>query len=352
MLPLLLVIIVLGIIIEAVSLRRDPDKVELDHSMSAQSCEPGAPFSVQTVITNKSRIPLLYLAINEVYPLAAQLPEGMISRTKYGDSHIKHICSVNGRRRKRLALETTINKRGVYSFRTESAEFGDFLGFREISKSVSLQNEIVIYPERHDYPDLTDALGRYCGDVASRRFLIRDPILTVGCREYTGREPMRDIHWLQSAHKGELMVREFDYTRQLSACVLLGIDGAGLPDDDELDKCCAVARSVCETLVERGVAVDFFTNALLKRRSGREVWRSKAAPGHTGGLLEGLGRVSSYACCSLERLLEYALRESEFDAAFILILPAGEKRSGELVNRMRNNTNQEVLLIQTNMPTG
>jgi len=351
MLPLLFILIALGIIIEAVSLKRDPAKIELDYSVSTQSTEPGMPFRIQTIITNKSLIPILYLATSEIYPSVAELPEGLEYQTKYDELLIKNVCSVSRRKRKRLFLEISILKRGLHAFRVDSVTFGDFLGFREIPKRVTLQREIIIYPKKLDFPGLTDALGRFCGDIASRRFLIRDPILTVGSREYTGREPMKEIHWLQSAHRGELMVREFDYNRQLNACVLLSTDTVDRLDEEELDRCCAAARTICETLIERGILVNFFTNAMLKRKSGREIWRCEVSSGYTGVLLEGLGRVSSFTCSSLETLLEYALRESEIDSAFIVILPPGEKRGEELLCRLRDNSSREVMLVHMSQLT-
>lgn len=345
MLPLLIVIVAIGMILEAVSLRRDPSMVVLEYELSRRSAEPGELFEVRVSITNNSRVPISYLAVNEIYPLFTDLPENISYRVSYDGAHVKKFCRISGRKRKKLILETSIKKRGVHVFRGESVEFGDFLGFREISKIVSPRKEIVVYPEKFECRRLTDALGSFCGDLAARRFLIRDPILTVGSREYTGREPMKEIHWLQSAHRGEIMVREYDYTRQLSACVILSVDGIGLNDEEELDGCCAVARTICETLAETGVSVDFFTNARLKRVSDEEVWKCEVSAGRTGSLLEGLGRVLCYSRCSLWNLLEFAHQESDFDAAFIIILPASEKHGREAMERLRGSSGREVMLI-------
>jgi len=345
MIALLFVIIALGLILEVISLRRDPNKVKIDSSISEQVTEPGAPFKVQTVITNRSLIPFSYLSVSEVYPAVAKLPESMTFLTKNDGIYTKMVCRIRGRQRKKLILETSIKKRGIHTFKGDSVEFGDFLGFREFSLRAAYRREIVVYPEKLEHPGLTDALGRFCGDVAAKRYLIRDPILTVGSREYTGREPMKEIHWLQSAHRSELMVREFDYNRQLSVCVILSVEGIDPWGEQEIDECCAIARTVCETLVSAGAAVNFFTNALLRRKEDKEYWKCEVSSGSTGALLEGLGRASSYGCGPLERLLIYALRENDYDAAFILILPSGEKRGEEAANRLRSSTGQEVLVI-------
>ena len=141
------------------------------------------------------------------------------------------------------------------------------------------------------------------------------------------------------------MVREYDHTRQLSACVLLSVDGISINDENILDDCCSAARTVCETLVDSGASVSFFTNARLKRSYDDEVWRCEASAGRTSGLLEGLGHLLCFSRSPLSKLLEYAHRESEFDSAFIVILPAAENGGGEAIGRLRAATGREVLLV-------
>jgi hypothetical protein len=350
MIVLLIIIITLGIILEITSLKRDPDKVEIDSVISPKCTEPGAPFKVQTTITNKSRLPISYLAIRAVYPLLAQLPEGMNYSTRHDGLHAKIICRVKGRQRKKLMFDASIEKRGVHLIGGNSIEFGDFLGFRELSKKVYHRQAIVVYPKRLADTGLADTLGSFCGDIAAKRFLIRDPILTVGSREYTGREPMKEIHWPQSAHRGQFMVREFEYNRQLSACVVLSVEGTGYVDNEELDRCCEVTRTICETLVEKGVFVKFFTNSRLWRKEVKGVWKCEVTGGQTGGLLEALGRATNYTCCPLEELLEFARHDSSHDTAYILILPSNDKNGEEAADRLRKNTGQEVLTIKSEKP--
>jgi len=344
MFALLFVLITIVVILEALSLKRDPGKVGLDYVVSTFCVEPGATFEVQAVVTNRSRLPVGYLELKEVYPSDAKLPESLVRSQRYDGTYLSKKCRVRGRRRKKLTLETSIEKRGVHVFRSEAIVFGDFLGFREISKNVSLRREIVVYPERLKTGSLTDAVSGFYGDMVSKRFLIRDPILTSGFREYTGREPMKDIHWLQSAHRGQLMVREYDYNRQLSACIILSTDSISYGDDDVLDRCCSTVRTVCELMIEQGASVSFFTNARLKRVAGKPVWSCNAGAGNMGGLLEGLGRITYYAVAPVDKLLEYALRESDYDSAFILILPAGDRRGEEAADRLTKQTGRELAI--------
>lgn len=263
----LIILILLGALMEILSLRRDPSLLEMDYSISTDAAEPGKPFAVQTVLTNKSRIPVSYLAVREYYPEYAVVPDGVTTQAARTGLLVRNICRMKSRRRKKLALEVSISKRGVHIFTADSIEFGDFLGFRVISKKIALQREIVIYPEALENPGLSQALSSFCGDIAARRFLIRDPILTAGAREYTAREPMKEIHWPQTAKRGCLMVREFEYSRQPSACVILNVEGAG-PEESDMDKLCSVTRAVCQALINTGASVSFLRTRSSSGRSG------------------------------------------------------------------------------------
>ena len=342
---LLLVLVALGVILEVLSLRRDPETVGLEYSVSVQTAEPGSPFDVQITVTNRGFLPLSYIAITEMSPKTAQLPDCQVCYELQDGVNTKKVCRLSARQRKKLTTQVSVSKRGVHVFRAESIGFGDFLGIQEFLKNVYFRREVVVFPEKKACPRITDALGKFCGDLAAKRYLIRDPIMTVGSREYTGREPMKEIHWLQSARSGELMVREFDHTRHLSVSVILSVSGLVPSDRDGLDECCSIARAVCEKLIDTGNIIAFYTNSMLVGKASRGFWKCEASAGHKGVLLEGLGRVSVNAPCNLEQLLKHTNYTSDPEDAFILILPAGDRHGAGAASGFSRSTGREVFII-------
>jgi hypothetical protein len=347
MITLIISLVALGLILEIISLRRDPSKLKYDISLSSACIEPGVPFEILSIISNTSRLPVSYLEITEIYPSLSQIPENVeIEKGKKAEILIRKTCRLRAFKRKKIAMDVSINKRGIFSFTGDSLKLGDFLGLRVQYLTLMQNRELVVYPEKRDYPEIIEALGRFCGEVAAKRYLIRDPILTIGIREYTGREPKKEIHWLQSARRAELMVRELDYNRQLSACVIMGTDEINFTEEKKLDEICVVARNVCETLVKTGVAVVFFTNAMVMRPVRKHTcWRCEVSASRTGELLEGLGRTVGHVIATLESLLDRACRESDQDTAFIVILPEGGARSEEAVERLRHKTGRDIMII-------
>ena len=53
------------------------------------------------------------------------------------------------------------------------------------------------------------------------RFIMEDPVLRLGYRDYTGREPIKQISWTQTARMGRMMVSCQDYTVERTVTVML-----------------------------------------------------------------------------------------------------------------------------------
>ena len=80
--------------------------------------------------------------------------------------------------------------------------------------------EVVVIPPRCENSNVLRTLGGFLGDISVRRFILEDPLLTVGFREYTGREPMKSISWTQSARVGRPLVKQYDHTVDATVTVL------------------------------------------------------------------------------------------------------------------------------------
>ena len=172
-------------------------------------------------------------------------------------------------------------------------EAGDFLGLKTVSDTFPELAELVVKPRRMESVKLSELLGGFLGETSVDRSLWEDPVLTVGFRDYTGREPFRSIHWLQSAKCGRLVVRQYDHTLDQTCTVLFNTDGEGEGLGKRLELCCRAARQVCEELEKRKIAYDFQTNGVIAGAMGE--WRtvgSGLGAGHLETVLEGLGRMT------------------------------------------------------------
>lgn len=144
-------------------------------------------------------------------------------------------------------------------------------------------------------------------------------MLTVGARQYTGREPMKTISWKHSLRANKLMVNQYDYTVENSITVVLNVDG-GTPE--QLELCFSLARMAIEQLEKRGMSYGFLTNAATAGAIGRWSEVSDGLGGsHTRAILEGMGRATHDVQEPLETLIARAARRSEQGRGHILVTP-------------------------------
>ena len=346
----LIVLLVLGILLEISALYSGLRRIEFTYSPTKDRAEPGEPFALTAQLTNHSLLPATFLRSDISCPKDAQLPEGLEVQVGRYNKTVHSVYRLWGRQRLQRSIQLSLQTRGVHVFGDAGLHRGDFLGFKVISGTYPAHHEVLIYPKALDSAPLREALGTYCGDTIARRHLIRDPIITMGIREYSGREPMKTISWTQSARRGQLMVREFDYTRDLSCTVLLACDGLTPSTIPVLDRCCSIARTVCQELTDRGVNVELYTNAPLWGYSNHGIWSCSASPGNLDDVLVTLARLFAASRCTAQELASICSQAAERTTAFILIAAENSPGIQDALQLLHDTSGLNALLITADDP--
>lgn len=201
---------------------------------------------------------------------------------------------------------------------------GDFLGISEEGQQFSRFLEVVAIPRQAAGREIEQIAGGFPGDISVNRFLYEDPVLTVGYRDYTGREPMKMLAWTQIARTGRLMVKQYDYTLETSVMVVLNVECRSQETETkpQIEAAYRLARSVCEQLEEQGIQYSFHTNAVTAGDFAS--WQSVGeglGEHHLAHILEGLGRGLGQAAISCDVLLEQAIRSSDSTRGLMFITP-------------------------------
>ncbi|MCL2126126.1 MAG: DUF58 domain-containing protein [Oscillospiraceae bacterium] len=300
MIVVLIVLAVVAFIVERWSIVNALNGVGIDYGSSVPLAAPDEVFDMVSNLTNKSRRFVPFIKASETLPAQIKLhsPDAKISVDFKGDMRHSYTTYLMPRSALRRVEKASISQRGRYMFNSAMLSGGDFLGLNENVKRVSPYSEIVIYPKEYDSGKIGDVLGGFLGDVSVRRFIMEDPVLTAGFREYTGREPMKAISWSQSARAGKMMVRSFDYTTEPSVTVLLNVECSCGEDGERarealIETSYSMTHTVCKILEERRVKYDFYTNATSSGAFSDWSYISEGlGKQHFYTILEGMGRAS------------------------------------------------------------
>ncbi len=341
--------------------------LEYHASLSTSRAEADEPFELISTLKNTKPLPVLFVKVIQRTPGRLKLHDdkkktGVRQSVLEGQAgQLEYSTFIMPKEEIRMRMKVSLGARGRYLFTSASVITGDLIGLSSRTEMKEMFREIVILPKKVEAPLAKAALGSHLGQQSVNRYLYPDPVLIRGFSEYTGREPMRAISWSRSLRSGELMVKDYDFTSDLTATVLLNLDTeTPLNDDSLLEESISYARFCLEYLEERKIQYDLFTNGLIlgQERSGLErIARGKSAygPMHLGALLEMLGRISFVgshtSAFSLEELLQGVHARREMDRLYILVTPPLSPAQSVVVLNWEKKRGQKMLVISPEVKT-
>ena len=349
MVAFIVLMLIVALAVERWSRRHALRGVKYDLRLSHSLVEVGESFDVVTTLKMTERRVAPFLRVSEDVP--AELEIDARRRANSFDKHRSRINSTTylmPRQKMTRRLTGALPARGRYTFTGATLYGGDFLGVSEQVKYVTLLREVVVMPKLLDAPDVTDTLGGFLGDISVNRFILEDPVLTLGFREYTGREPMKMISWPVSARMGELMVKNYDYTLELTVSVVLNMDTVPMGSSSQAlqEKCFSLARDVCETLEQKRIKYAFLTNSVAAGMVGAWSYIGEGLGGaHLMNILEGLGRATYMTVTRAGGLMDSVERHAETGRAHVIITPCADDIDPPFIERLRARTGARVLII-------
>ena len=179
--------------------------------------------------------------------------------------------------------EITCLKRGYYDCGKAAIAAGDLFGLASARRDYEGDAKLYVYPAIPRPEDMPESALKWQGDIVVRRWIMPDPMLVNGIREYRPGDSRKDVHWGATARTGSLQVKTHDYT--VSPRVLLCLNcqirdqlyGAMEPRDvDFLENGVNIAAALAAWCCDNGIDAGFCSNGENKARSGEELY---VAPG-------------------------------------------------------------------------
>ena len=309
--------------------------------------EPGETVVWSGTVENHSRLPIPFVRLRESFPHEVTiLGEEKWLRTHYKKGvfqwYVEEKMALRPWQSKTREARFSLPERGVYRVGGYWLSAGDLLGMEEGTKDGEGKN-LVIIPRRSGNLRALEALGGFLGDVSVRRFILEDPILTVGFRDYTGREPLKAVSWTRTAVAGKLQVKQYDHTAEQTATVLLDVDGG---KGEALEECFRLTRSVCEELEKRKIPYGFRTNGNMTSPVGKLLRLSDGlGKQHLDTILYALGRADGTSFRPLDSLVRETLLNRRNNDAYIVITPALTDKTAAAVRQLENAAGNPVCVL-------
>ncbi len=244
-------------------------------------------------------------------------------------------------------------KRGVFTTENVTLVSGDLLDFQVVSISVAVNACLMVYPEIVNLDELFTPVNLLQSDRVVNRWIVDDPFMVSGAREYTPGDPLNRVHWPASARSGKLMVKKNEFTSQRSLTVLLNMQSQLYEYSDTINKEMAelgikVAATLFDRALKEGTSVRLGTNGCTTPCARQAIFTGDAADReHISELFKILARLLMKNVKDFEAVLDDVLPVL-VNTEVVIITAYLSKRLCEQADRLRMYGNAvSIVLLDT-----
>lgn len=131
------------------------------------------------------------------------------------------LFSVHSKQKVTRVWKVSALQRGVFNIEDTTIIGADLFGTYHYSNVIHIKSEVIVLPHPIDMDAYIEKVDESQGERIVRRFILEDPFITAGVREYTLRDSMNKVHWGITARQGQLMVRNNEATSKQSLTIIL-----------------------------------------------------------------------------------------------------------------------------------
>jgi uncharacterized protein (DUF58 family) len=310
--------------VRGIELRRGP----------ARKLREGEWCDLHLVLTNASRLPKVFLAVQDALPKWLE---------PAGESSFIVPVLLPGRWTQ-LTYRVRGTKRGAFVIGPVTISATDLMGAFRVERRLEAPQEVIVYPAAvRVQPEPRAGVLRFGGAETEQVSASGSGLEFYGIRDYRPGDALRRIHWPSTARLGHFAVVEFEET--FGADVVLALDlrrgteyGAGT--DTTLEAAIKAAASLAAFAVENGA------EATLAARDSKRSYRVAARRSQElPALLEALARMQADGDASPAEVMASIASAATGAAAVVLSAAPDEGLIEAVESWMRGQAHVAVVLL-------
>ena len=201
-------------------------------------------------------------------------------------------------------------------------EGGDPFGFYRSAIDLPARTSLVVYPRLLPLESLGLPPRNPLGELRARQ-LIRDPLRTVGVRDYHPEDPLKDVHWSATARTGTLQTRIYEPSTSRELAIFLDLDSfefywQGI-DEEQIERLISAAATLAKAGLEDGYAVGLYVNGAPAEFERFVRLPPGRSPAQLERIMETLARLTPYSVTPMARLLRTTTGDLPWGAALLLL---------------------------------
>lgn len=134
------------------------------------------------------------------------------------------------------------NRRGIYEVGQFYLSVSDVLGIINMKHKIADPKDIFVFPFLVPFEKLKIHLSEPLEGLKAKYVVNPNYSYIAGARDYTQNDPISLIHWNQTAHRGKLTVKEFDFSASKRVIAMINLNSKSLKFKDYST---SLAASIC-----------------------------------------------------------------------------------------------------------
>lgn len=285
---------------------------------------PGDTVGFRFTITNKKPLPITWMTIQEKFSRA--LTFEVDSMSEYLDEeYFTHNITLSILPYQKINRRYRVKclKRGYYELGELILTSTNILGTENYSLEMDVPVGVSVYPNIRDLSRTLLPANTTSGDFFVNRWVIDDPMMIIGIRDYVPTDSLRSINWKATAKNQKLQVNKYDYTADKKIMVIAYMERPEYlfetSDGEAFEKAIEVAASLALMLEDAGIPVGAATNTLCLGNDVSGVLEPAVGEKHGAALLEMFSRISYYKRFGAGELLSLLAKNFSWGTEIILV---------------------------------
>jgi len=330
-------------------------RLSYERYFDREACFAGDEVQMVERIGNRKLLPVPWLRLEAVLPASlrfyGQHEVGIDSGNMY-QNH-KSLFSLMPYTEVTRRHQVQCMKRGHYNMNSVAMTSGDLLGLVSESAQLHPDCRITVYPKPIPIEEVPLPSSSWLGETLVKRWIVEDPFMVVGVREYRIGDPLGSVHWKSTAKSGKLHVHQRGFSADRKLMIYLNIDDSAtmwnvVTIPALIERGIVYVASVAEQAIRQGIPTGLRCNGRLIDGPLHQPVMTEAHTGssHMTLIFEALAKLELRRSVPCAELLEYAADRGEANTDCLLITAYVDDRLQLAIDRLRRLGNAvDVMLL-------
>ncbi|MBI4303666.1 MAG: DUF58 domain-containing protein [Chloroflexi bacterium] len=290
---------------------------------SAERCQVGESLGEETTIVNRSKVPKMLVRVQEDTDFPGHNNAAAFNLPAQGSYHWR--------------TKVTCQRRGLYSLGSLTATITDPLGIFALRRKMGKPQSILVYPATPDLPYFQLSGGKEMANGPSHWSLTESTPNAARVREYVSGDRLNRIHWPTTAHRGNLVVKEFDpdHTGYASRNIFVIPDmhqGSQHGDGDGATEeyCATIAAALIKKYIENDKQV-----GLIAAAERPYFFQPQTGNQHFWQMMEALALMKATGEEPIDHVISREAERFGIDSTVIIVTPSVSRRIASSVRHMK-----------------